>query len=87
MQSLRIEHLESPWQVGSVVLASHGGGWSSVEELQRANYARTWHPPKALPEWMESPERAVPIERGVLLEKLHPASGWLPFCRLELVSL
>lgn len=80
--TLVIEHLETHWQIASTLRAPRGGGWPSVAALQRANRAKTWHPPKA---WAGRGERAVMIDRGVVLERWQfDAARWLPFVKLVL---
>ena len=82
MADLRVEHLDTPWQIASVHRAPRGGGWPSVAALQSAKVARNWHPPL---HWSGRHERAVLIQRGVLLEKWQIDAGvWLPFTRLTL---
>ena len=82
MTRLRIEHLDTPWQVASVHEAANGG-WPSVQALQAYNEARGWHPPMTLRRRLNT-ERAERIERGVVLQRLVEPAGWVPFCRLEI---
>ena len=84
MTTLRIEHIENIWQIGRVHNAPRGGGWTSVEELQISNFNKGWYPPKLWAEWRENVERSIKIERGVLIERYHPVTGWVSDFRLTL---